>query len=132
MFGGPARWHSLIAERPREEGNPWNEFHVDYAGLKPEDSAVSMLGANGKVVSCGFAASPIENNISTIANDIKGDGVAAAPHVFVLNPRELKSWRKQAGPKSGFGTLFMSNAISMSEISKKWPAKLLLPVCITG
>ncbi len=100
VFGGPARWHSLIAERPREEGNPWDEFHVDYAGLNAQDSAVSMLGANGKVVSCGFAASSIDDNISTIANDIKGDGVAAAPHVFVLNPQGAKiladaGWSKE-------------------------------------
>ena len=100
VFGGPGRWHYLLAERPRDDGNPWNEFHVDYAGLKPEDSAVSVLDANGQYVMCGFASSSIENNIWTIAEQIKGNGVAAYTHILVLNPQGAKiladaGWTKE-------------------------------------
>jgi hypothetical protein len=42
-FGHLGKYCYLIAERPPDDGNPWEPFHVSEAGLKPEDSAVTMF-----------------------------------------------------------------------------------------
>jgi hypothetical protein len=42
-FGHLGKYCYLIAERPPDDGNPWEPFQVSEAGLKPEDSAVSMF-----------------------------------------------------------------------------------------
>ena len=42
-FGHLGKYCYLLAERPPGDANPWEQFHVSEAGLKPEDSAVTMF-----------------------------------------------------------------------------------------
>jgi hypothetical protein len=43
VFGHLGRYSHVLAERPPEDGNPWDQFHLSYAGLNSEDSAVTMF-----------------------------------------------------------------------------------------
>src|SRR5439155_26423259 len=40
-MGHPGRYAYLVAERPPDDANPWEQFHVTN-GLQPEDNAVSV------------------------------------------------------------------------------------------
>ena len=41
-MGHPGRYAYLVAERPPDDGNPWEQFHVTN-GLQPQDNAVSVF-----------------------------------------------------------------------------------------
>ena len=42
-FGHLGKFCFLMAEGPPDDGNPWEQFHVSEAGLKPEDSAITLF-----------------------------------------------------------------------------------------
>ena len=73
VFAQADRWGHLIAERPGDDGNPWEPIHVSAAGLKPEDSAVTVLDAHGHYVNLGFVRNGptnIEQNIAALGRQI--------------------------------------------------------------
>jgi hypothetical protein len=89
-FGHVGRYAYLIAERPRDDGNPWEEFHVSEAGLKSEDSAISMFPAGTHdQITTGVGAQTLENNIYVIADALchLGRFQNASQKLFVMNPQ---------------------------------------------
>jgi hypothetical protein len=107
VFAHPGRWGFLVCERPRHAGNPWNEFHVS-EGLSPEDSAVSVLDANG-----GYLMTPwvrhganMPSNIVSLAEGMGGRSQSShqfgsgGTHILMLNPDAAKmiadaGWSKE-------------------------------------
>jgi hypothetical protein len=89
-FGHVGRYAYLIAERPRDDGNPWEALHVTEGGLKPEDSAVSMFpsGTHEQIAS-GIGANTLENNLHVFADAIchLGDFQGASQKLLVMNPQ---------------------------------------------
>jgi hypothetical protein len=88
-FGHPGRWSFLIAERPRDDGNPWEEFHVTAAGLSPKDSAVSMFPCRDyELLMPGFGSQSIDNNLYVIHDCISSVFLLqeARQRIFVINP----------------------------------------------
>lgn len=87
--GHPGRYCYLVAERPRDDGNPWEEFHVTAAGLKPEDSAVSMFPARcHDAPAMEPGVSSIEDSLAIIADAMShlGHFIAAKQRLLVLSP----------------------------------------------
>ncbi|MDE3076530.1 MAG: hypothetical protein KGJ86_13995, partial [Chloroflexota bacterium] len=105
VFGTPLRWGSLIVERPRDDGNPWEEFHVTAAGLRPEDSAVSVLDGRGAYVHTPFAraGSSVEPALPYIAQQLLMSDIGAGGGgtvVLAVNPDMAnmvanEGWSKQ-------------------------------------
>lgn len=106
VFGTPYRWGSLIVERPRDDGNPWEEFHVT-AGLQPEDSAVSVLDGRGGYISTPFAraGAPVEHSLQYIAGQLVGYDITSGGGgtiVFAVNPDMAEVLDRQGWSKERF------------------------------
>lgn len=103
IFGTPSRWGSLIAERPRDDGNPWEEFHVT-AGLASEDSAVSVLDSNGSYVFSIFArlGGDVTRNLPYLAEQIKRRGSGGGVCILGVNPDMANMLANQGWTKEGF------------------------------
>lgn len=89
-WGHPARYCYLIAERPRDDGNPWEELHVTTAGLKPDDSAVTMFPVGQQQqANVGAGLLPLDDNLFTIAQCIcdLGQIQQAQQRMVVMNPQ---------------------------------------------
>lgn len=92
VFAHGGRWGYLVCERPRSDGNPWPEFHVD-SGLAPEDSAVSVLDANGRYLMTEWArvGADLRTNIATLVDEMGGRTprsvrTGAGTTIVMLNP----------------------------------------------
>lgn len=121
-FGHPARSGYLVAERPPDDGNPWEEFHVtstryppdsevpEEAGPPPEhivldsqDSAVTMFPVvSHHTILAGIGSQTLENCLQVITESMTDLGRfhAAEPRILVLNPRAAKvlddaGWTKE-------------------------------------
>jgi hypothetical protein len=101
VFAQADRWGHLICERPTDDGNPWEPFHVSVAGLKPEDSAVTVLDAHGTYLGTGFVrtGANLERNIADIGKRV-GQLRGGACTVIALNPDAAKmladaGWSKE-------------------------------------
>lgn len=88
-MGHPGRYAYLIAERPRDDGNPWEEFHVTN-GLRPEDSAVSMFPVvTHDQITPAIGTQTFENSLYVITDSIchLGNFRAASQKLLVINPQ---------------------------------------------
>jgi hypothetical protein len=88
-MGHPGRYASRIAERPPDDGNPWEELHVSN-GLKSTDSAVSMFPVvTHDQITPAIGTQSFENSIYVIVDSIchLGNFRAASPKLLVLNPQ---------------------------------------------
>lgn len=123
-FGHPGRSSYLVAERPPDDGNPWEEFHVTATSLPPDsevpeeliedadrvqeqlttaDSAVSMFPVvSHHTILAGIGSQTLANCLDVITESMTDLGRfnAAEPHVLVLNPRAAAvfaeaGWSKQ-------------------------------------
>ena len=89
-FGHLGKYCYLLAERPSDDANPWEQFHVSEAGLKPEDSAVTMFpSARHEQFGTG---SGIEESVDSMVTRIGrrfstlGHMHEATQKLFVINP----------------------------------------------
>src|SRR5690606_11596155 len=102
-MGHPGRYAYLIAERPSDDENPWEPFHVT-RGLNPEDSAVTMFPVvTHDQINPAIGTQTFENSVQVIVDSIihLGNFRAASPKILVLNPQGAKllndqGWTKQA------------------------------------
>lgn len=106
-FGHPAAKSYLVAERPPDEGNPWEPFHVTTgsseaerdlphtaeqtsdARLTPEDSAVSMFPVvSHHTILAGIGSQTVDNSLHVLADSMTDLGRfhASEPRILVLNP----------------------------------------------
>jgi hypothetical protein len=88
-MGHPGRYAYLIAERPPDDGNPWEELHVTN-GLKSEDSAVSMFPVvTHDQITPAIGTQTFENSVYVIVDSIchLGNFRAASQKLLVLNPQ---------------------------------------------
>ena len=91
-MGHPGRYAYLIAERPPDDGNPWEELHVT-SGLPSGDSAVSMFPVvTHDQITPAFGTQTFENSIYVIVDSIchLGNFRAASQKLLVLNPQAVK------------------------------------------
>ena len=91
-MGHPGRYAYLIAERPPDDGNPWEELHVT-SGLRPEDSAVSMFPVvTHDQITPAFGTQTFDNSIYVLVDSIchLGNFRAASQKMLVLNPQAAK------------------------------------------
>lgn len=98
-FGHPARYTYLVAERPRDDGNPWEELHVTEGGLRPEDSAVSMFPAGSHdQTGTGIGGQTFDNNLYIIADAMKNiwHAQSSLQRLLVIN-HQAASVLSQAG-----------------------------------
>ncbi len=101
VFAQADRWGHLICERPTDDGNPWEPFHVSAAGLKAEDSAVTVLDAHGTYLGTGFVrtGADLERNVADMGRRI-AQLRSGACTVIALNPDAAKmladaGWSKE-------------------------------------
>jgi hypothetical protein len=103
-MGHPGRWAYLIAERPPEDGNPWEPLHVS-RGLGPEDSAVTMFPVvTHDQIAPAFGTQTFENSVHVIADSIchLGNFRAASPKLLVLNPQAARLLADAGWTKASF------------------------------
>jgi hypothetical protein len=89
-FGHLGKYCYLLAERPPDDGNPWEQFHVSEAGLKPEDSAVTMFpaGSHEQFPTYSGLDLSLEEVVVAFARgfDRLGHMHSASQKLFVVNP----------------------------------------------
>ena len=106
-MGHPGRYAYLIAERPTDDGNPWDELHVS-RGLRPDDSAVSMFPVvTHDQVTPAFGTQTFENSMYVLVDSIchLGNFRAASPKILVLNPQAAKLLHDAGWTKAKFRDL---------------------------
>src|SRR5204863_8462553 len=89
-------------ERPQDDGNPWEPIHVSAAGLKPEDSAVTVLDAHGTYLGSNFVrtgSNALDRNVADIGRRIAQIREGACT-IVALNPDAAKmlsdaGWTKE-------------------------------------
>jgi hypothetical protein len=102
-FGHPGRYSYVVAERPRDDGNPWEEFHVTEAGLQPGDSAISMFPAGSHdQVGTGTGGLTFDNNLYMIADSIchVWHAQSALQRLLVMNPQAAQVFAEAGWSKS--------------------------------
>ncbi len=103
-MGHPGRYCYLAAERPPEDGNPWEEIHVTN-GLKSEDSAVSMFPSGAHTqISAGGGANTLENNLFVFEDALCNLGFfqAATQKLLVINPQAAHVFHSAGWDKTRF------------------------------
>ncbi len=108
-MGHPGRYAYLIAERPRDDGNPWEEFHATN-GLKPEDSAVSMFPVvTHDQITPAIGTQTFENSVYVIVDSIchLGNFRAASQKLLVLNPQGARILNEAGWTKAKFRDLLV-------------------------
>jgi hypothetical protein len=112
-MGHPGRWAYLIAERPRDDGNPWEEFHVTN-GLRSEDSAVSMIPVvTHDQITPAIGTQTFENSVHVIVDSIchLGNYRAASPKLLVLNPQAARILDAAGWTKTKFRDLLVERCV---------------------
>ena len=112
-MGHPGRYAYLIAERPPDDGNPWEELHVT-SGLRPEDSAVSMFPVvTHDQITPAFGTQTFDNSIYVIVDSIchLGNFRAASQKMLVLNPQAAKILNETGWTKAKFRDLLVERCV---------------------
>jgi hypothetical protein len=102
-MGHPGRYAYLVAERPADDGNPWQLFHVS-EGLQAEDNAISMFASvTHYQVTPAIGTQTLDNSVFVLVDSIchLGNFRAATQKMLVLNPQAAQllsqdGWSKQA------------------------------------
>lgn len=121
VFGTPYRWGSLIVERPRGDGNPWEELHVT-AGLSPEDSAITVLDGRGGYVHTPFVrtGAPVEASLPWIARQLMLPDIGlggGGTCIFAVNPDMAKMLAEKGWSKERFrDALYEHCYVSVAEM----------------
>jgi hypothetical protein len=112
-MGHPGRYAYLIAERPPDDGNPWEELHVS-RGLQPEDSAVSMFPVvTHDQITPAIGTQSFENSVYVIVDSIchLGNFRAASPKLLVLNPQAARILNDAGWTKAKFRDLLVERCV---------------------
>ena len=112
-MGHPARYSYLIAERPPDDGNPWEPFHVTN-GLQPEDNAVSMFpSVTHYQITPAIGTQTFENSVYVIVDSIchLGNFRAATQKLLVLNPQGVQILHAAGWTKAAFRDLIASRSV---------------------
>lgn len=102
--GHPGRYAYLVAERPPDDENPWEPFHVTN-GLRPEDSAVSMFPVVTHFqIAPAIGTQTFENSVYVITDSLcqLGNFRAATQKLLVLNPQAVKILNDAGWTKATF------------------------------
>lgn len=108
-MGHPGRYAYLIAERPPDDGNPWEELHVTN-GLRSEESAVSMFPVvTHDQITPAIGTQTFENSLHVIVDSIchLGNFRAASPKLLVLNPQAARILNEAGWSKARFRDLLV-------------------------
>lgn len=111
--GHPGRYAYLIAERPPDDNNPWEELHVSN-GLKSEDSAVTLFPVdNHYQISPAIGTQTFENSLFVIVDSIchLGNFRAATPKLLVLNPQAAKILNESGWTRDSFQDLLKERCV---------------------
>ncbi len=103
-FGHPAGYGYVLAERPPDDDNPWEELHVS-AGLSSSDSAITMFPAGSHLqIATGIGAKTFDDNIEVIADSIchLGNFYAATQKLVVVNPQAALAFHQAGWTKEMF------------------------------
>jgi hypothetical protein len=112
-MGHPARYSYLIAERPPDDANPWEPFHVTN-GLQPEDNAVSMFpSVTHYQITPAIGTQTFENSVYVIVDSIchLGNFRAATQKLLVLNPQGVQILHAAGWTKAAFRDLIAARSV---------------------
>lgn len=103
-FGHLGKYCYLMAERPPDDGNPWEQFHVSEAGLNPEDSAITMFpsGTHEQIGSGSGLEESVDTLVTRIARGFTrlGHMHEATQKLFVSNPLNAQLFAKAGWSKA--------------------------------
>ena len=89
-FGHLGKYCYLLAERPPDDGNPWEQFHVTAADLDPEDSAITMFagGSHEQFPTYSGLDQSLDEVVGAFARgfDRLGHMHTASQKLFAVNP----------------------------------------------
>jgi hypothetical protein len=111
--GHPGRYAYLVAERPPEDGNPWEPFHVTN-GLQPEDNAVSVFpSVTHYQITPAIGTQTFENSVFVITDSIchLGNFRAATQKLLVLNPQAVQILNDAGWSKARFRDYVMQRCV---------------------
>src|SRR5207247_4690179 len=102
-MGHPGRYSYLVAQRPPDDGNPWELFHVT-EGLGLQDNAISIFpSVTHYQVTPAIGTQTFDNSVFVLVDSIchLGNFRAATQKMLVLNPQAAQilsaaGWTKQA------------------------------------
>jgi hypothetical protein len=103
-LGHPSRYSYLIAERPPDDANPWEQFHVTN-GLQPSDNAVSMFpSVTHYQITPAIGTQTFENSVFVITDSIVhlANFRAATQKLLVLNPQAVQILNEAGWTKERF------------------------------
>jgi hypothetical protein len=112
-MGHPARYAYLIAERPPDDANPWEQLHVTN-GLQPEDNAVSMFpSVTHYQITPAIGTQTFENSVYVIVDSIchLGNFRAATQKLLVLNPQAVQILMAAGWTKARFRDLILERSV---------------------
>jgi hypothetical protein len=112
-MGHPARYSYLIAERPPDDANPWEQFHVTN-GLQLEDNAISMFpSVTHYQITPAIGTQTFENSVYVIVDSIchLGNFRAATQKLLVLNPQGVQLLHAAGWTKAAFRDLIVERSV---------------------
>jgi hypothetical protein len=112
-MGHPGRYSYLVAERPADDGNPWEPFHVTN-GLQAQDNAVAMFpSVTHYQVTPAIGTQSLENSVFVLVDSIchLGNFRAATPKVLVLNPQAAQILNDAGWTKARFRDHLLERAV---------------------
>jgi hypothetical protein len=112
-MGHPGRYSYLVAERPPDDGNPWEQFHVTN-GLQPEDNAVSVFpSVTHYQITPAIGTQTFDNSVFVILDSILhlGNFRAATQKLLVLNPQAVQILDEAGWSKARFRDYLLERAV---------------------
>jgi hypothetical protein len=107
-YGHIGRYSYLLAERPPDDGNPWEPFHVTAADLSPDDSAVTMFPCGTQEqISTGLGGNTLEDQVDIIADCMSLGGTQK---LVVLNPHLANAFADAGWSKRDLRDAIMKRA----------------------
>jgi hypothetical protein len=107
-YGHIGRYSYLLAERPPDDGNPWEPFHVTAADLSPDDSAVTMFPCGTQEqINAGMGGNTLENQVDVIADCISLGGTQK---LVVINPQQANAFAEAGWSKKDVRDAIMRRA----------------------
>ncbi|HJN85623.1 MAG: hypothetical protein QF714_02335 [Dehalococcoidia bacterium] len=108
-FGHIGRYSYVMAERPPDDGNPWEQFHVTAVDLGTEDSAVTMFPSRTQdQISDGVGNNTLENKIAVLADSIT---LGTSQKMLVVNPHVANAFAGAGWTKKDFRDAIMARAV---------------------
>jgi len=107
-FGHIGRYAYLYAERPPDDGNPWEQFHVTAAGLSSEDSAVTMFPCcTQDQISDGIGGNSLSDKVDVLADSIT---LGTYQKMLVVNPHVANAFANAGWSRKDLRDAIMARA----------------------